>query len=215
MAALQPDQVELWNKKHGREDHASFRARAMPFAYNAAANFTPHAHILEIGCGTGADAAYFSEQGHNVLATDVSSVVVAQNKEHYKGLTTEFRQLDAAKSLPFQTGQFDSVYSHLALHYFTDAATKSIFREISRVLRPHGIFAFACKSVNDSLYGKGEEIESDMFIREGHIRHFFSSNYAKELLGDTYDIIELNEVQEEYAGHTSSMIHCIARKRAK
>jgi ubiquinone/menaquinone biosynthesis C-methylase UbiE len=31
-----------------------------------------HARILDVGCGTGEDAIWFAERGHDVAATDVS-----------------------------------------------------------------------------------------------------------------------------------------------
>lgn len=213
MASLLPDQAAVWNKKHASGDHLAHRDGPMPFGKRAMVEFPTHATILEIGCGIGADSAYFAKQGYSVTATDLSQVVIAQNKAFYKDLGIEFRELDVSQPLPFSTGQFAVVYSHLALHYFPHATTVAVFAELHRVLQPGGILAFACKSTNDPLYGDGQEIEPNLFVRKDHVRHFFSSNYAKELLGDAYDIIQLEEVQEDITNRISSMIHCIARKK--
>lgn len=213
MASLLPNQADVWNEKHTNDEHAAHRAPAMPLAKQVTAYFPKNPTILEIGCGTGADSTYFAQQGYVVTATDISKVVIGQNKQYYKDLAIDFRELDASQQLPFKQDQFDVVYSHLALHYFTHETTQAVFNELSRVLKSGGILAFACKSTNDALYGEGEEIEPDMFVRKGHVRHFFSLEYTKSLLGDAYEILVLEEVQERYAKHASSMIHCIARKR--
>lgn len=48
----------------------------------ATAYLPPQARILEVGCGTGVDAAHFAAQGHFVMATDPSSEMlqVARNR---------------------------------------------------------------------------------------------------------------------------------------
>ncbi len=70
----------------------------------------------------------------------------------------------------------------MSIHYFDDETTSRIFGEIHWVLRPSGRFYFACKSVEDPLFGKGVQIAPDMYELDGQIRHFFSADYAFELL---------------------------------
>lgn len=69
-----------------------------------------------------------------------------------------------------------------------------------------------CKSINDPLYGKGEEIEKNIFIFEGHLRHFFSENYSRELLDKNFKVSSLIKGGEDFYGHPSSFIEAIARK---
>ena len=53
---------------------------------------------------------------------------------------------------------------------------------------------FQVKSTQDKSYGEGTEIEKDMFKdNNGSVRHFFSKEYAKELLKDNFSIILLEE----------------------
>ena len=47
------------------------------------------------------------------------------------------------------------------------------------MLTTHGLLIFRCESIRDPLYGLDEVIESDMFTYQGHVRHFFSENYAR------------------------------------
>jgi len=56
------------------------------------------------------------------------------------------------------------------------------FNVTANVLIPNGIFAFEVKSVNDVDYGKGVSIGDNFFNDNGHIRHFFSSDYIEGLL---------------------------------
>lgn len=209
-----PDQTKLWDEKHGAGEHAAHRAEPAPFALLAEPYFSRASHLLEIGCGVGSESKLFADNGHDVLATDISKVVLEQNREYYKHAPILFETLDVSRPLPFDDGAFQVIFSHLALHYYSDVATRAIFAELKRALETGGILAFACKSTNDSKYGIGEELEKDMFLAKGkHVRHFFSIEYVRFLLGKDYEILLLDEVIERYSKDSSALVRCIARKK--
>lgn len=208
-----PDQTMLWNTKHGKGEHAAHRTGPAPFALFTEPFFPRGARILEIGCGVGSDADFFADKGYDILATDVSSVVLDQNKEYYTDSKVIFEQLDVSSPLPFDSATFQVVYSHLALHYYSDVDTRAIFSELTRILESGGVLAFACKSTNDSKYGIGEVVEDDMFLAKGHLRHFFTVDYVRSLLGNQYDILHLDEITERYSKDVSALVRCVARKK--
>jgi ubiquinone/menaquinone biosynthesis C-methylase UbiE len=51
-------------------------------------------HILELNCGTGEDANYFSTLKHKVTATDISSKMVTLASDKFKNKDINFHQLD-------------------------------------------------------------------------------------------------------------------------
>jgi SAM-dependent methyltransferase len=209
-----PNQTQLWNEKHGAGAHAAYRGAPAPFAVVAEPLFPRRSHLLEIGCGVGSESRFFADAGHDVLATDISEVVLDQDRKYYKDSTISFETLDVSESLPFADGSFRVVFSHLALHYYTDEVTRAVFAELGRVLEAGGVLAFACKSTNDSKYGLGEELEKDMFLANGqHVRHFFTVEYARSLLGDDYEVLLLDEMKEQYSKDVSALIRCVARKK--
>lgn len=209
-----PDQTKLWNEKHGAGEHSAHRGKPAPFGLLAGPFFPRQSHLLEIGCGVGSESQFFADLGHNVLATDISKVVLEQDKEYYKDSTVTFEILDVSKPLPFENDTFQVIFSHLALHYYDDSTTRTIFSEIHRCLEADGILAFACKSTKDSKYGIGEELEKDMFLANGkHLRHFFTIEYVRSLLKDDYEVLLLDEVKEQYSKDVSALIRCIARKK--
>jgi len=209
-----PDQTKLWNEKHEADEHAAHRGKAAPFALLAEPFFPRGSRLLEIGCGVGSESQFFADNGHDVLATDISEVVLAQDRQYYDGSSVSFDLLDVSQPLPFGEGTFQVLFSHLALHYYSDESTRAIFGELTRILKVGGILAFACKSTNDSKYGLGEELEKDMFLAQGkHVRHFFSIEYVQSLLGDDYEVLHLDEVIEQYGKDSSALVRCIARKK--
>ena len=95
--------------------------------------------LLELGCGTGNDAARLAGEGFHVVATDLSTEAVAAARQKYGDLV-EFRVVDMAAGLPFPKASFDAVMANVALHMFTDAVTRVVLTDIRRVLARAGCF---------------------------------------------------------------------------
>jgi SAM-dependent methyltransferase len=120
-----PDQKDLWDKKHSEGLHESFRDAASTLANLIVPYLRPRSNILDLGCGVGRDSVFFAARGHNVIATDLSPVVIAQNKRHFAGHAVEFTTFDMQKPLPYPDEKFDLVFSNLSLHYYIDQVTRS------------------------------------------------------------------------------------------
>lgn len=207
-----PDQTAIWDEKHTHGDHAGLRGTPSPLALLVESKFPRASHILELGCGVGRDAVYFAESGHNVLATDSSEVVIQQNKALLPESNIKFEVLDMQKPLSSKGG-FDVVFANLSLHYYRDSKTKEIVSNIATVLNDGGFFAFACKSWDDIRTKDAKEVEKNVFVApNGHALHAFSKSYVRELLEGKFEILYLDEVEEEYAGRISGIVRCLAKK---
>jgi SAM-dependent methyltransferase len=170
--------------------------------------------LLELGCGTGTDAATFAQAGHTVVATDFVPAVITAARERYAALPNlSFQEMRIDEPFPFPGGSFDAVYAHLTLHYYLDAQTRDIIREIHRVLAPGGRIMFACKSPADPAWGKGTELEPDMFDFHGKVRHFFSADYARSLLEPGFAAIDIREHRGKLYRQPSGWITAIAQRR--
>ncbi len=208
------DQRQLWNDKHARGEHAAYADEPDQFAIEAEGTFERGSYILELGCGVGADARYFASKGHSVEATDFSSVVIGQNKQRFhKGI--HFSVLDMAEDFPYDDMQFDVVYAHLSIHYFSDATTREIIREVHRVLKPGGLFIFRCKSNASWEKDISVEVAPNVFVshKTGHVRHLFSKEYARTILGNLFSVVKLEETSSQYRDNVSSFIDCWAKAR--
>lgn len=207
------NQQHMWDKKHSAGEHAEWKDDPRPFAREVAENLQPHTRLLELGCGVGSDARFFANHGVDVVASDFSQVVIDQNNAQAHPDNLEFTTLDITDTYPFADELFDAVYAHLSLHYYNDETTRKIFTEIHRVLKPEGMLYFNCKSTHDPSYGQGEQIEPDMFVKNHHIRHFFSPEYTRQVLANDFDIVKLEETEETYADFPSNFINCWARHK--
>lgn len=205
------DQKLVWNKlwlKGGKGGVNDFARKS--FSKIKKRSFQT---LLDLGCGTGEDALYFAEQGLEVTAVDFSASGLAHlNKRAKEKNLKNVRTIEAdICDLKLDTNSFDVIYSHLGLHYFDDETTSAIFENLNDMLKKDGLLFIKCKSVEDSLYGKGERIEKDMFCLDGHVRHFFSMEYMKEKLRK-FRILDLRKTSAAYHGYSSHFIEVVATK---
>jgi ubiquinone/menaquinone biosynthesis C-methylase UbiE len=102
--------------------------------------------ILEIACGGGQSAVHLAKMGARVTAVDFSRAQLehARAFARSKKATIRFLEANAQDLSMLDDGSFDIAFSAYALGFVEDI--RSAFREIGRVLRPGGLFAFSWMS---------------------------------------------------------------------
>jgi SAM-dependent methyltransferase len=143
--------------------------------------------ILELGCGTGNDAARLAGEGYSVTAIDLSGEAIGYARARF-GSTVRFVVADMAQRLPFPDGDFDAVMSNVAVHMFPDSVTRAVFAEVGRLVRTGGLFVFHVNALEDrplrARWQPARELEPNYVAEEsGQTMHFFSEAYLRELLG--------------------------------
>ena len=98
--------------------------------------------VLDLGCGKGRFARVLAARGARVVGLDVSAAMLAG-----AGRAGLDRVLGSARRLPFGGSSFDAaiaveVFEHLEPRVIDDAC-----REVTRVLRPGGLFVLVDKNV--------------------------------------------------------------------
>jgi len=117
--------------------------------------FGPGDSVLELNCGTGADARFLARHGVQVLACDASAkmIAIARAKAGQEGADTQIRfevlsneRLDSLQG----TEQFDGVVSNFSgLNCVADL--RPVARELARLVRPRGR-ALLCVSTRVCLW---------------------------------------------------------------
>jgi len=107
-------------------------------------NLTRESRVLEIGCGAGGCALYFSRltQAH-VTGIDTNAKAIDEARTSAQSLPearTLFEQIDANERLPFADASFDAVFSNDAMCHILDRS--SALREWWRVLKSNGRMLF-------------------------------------------------------------------------
>lgn len=101
----------------------------------------PHAHILDVGCGTGVTAITAARIGAKVSALDLNPTLLekAEINAQLAQVVIDFKEGDV-EQLPYPDAHFDTVLSQFG-HIFAPNAQKAI-DEMLRVLKPGGVVAF-------------------------------------------------------------------------
>lgn len=150
--------------------------------------------ILDLGCGGGNDTLYFIEKGKKVVACDQSINAIKNIRKNFPEVSDAkcFNMLDG---FPFEDDSFDIVCADLSLHYFREADTRMILREICRILTPGGYLFARVNSVKDVNHGAGDgtEIEPHLYQTEdGMLKRFFDEADVRRLFCD-FDILFCRE----------------------
>lgn len=206
-----------WEKLHQIYSKKDWLNNPTIFANFAIKYLPKRGKILDLGAGQGQDSRFFARLGYRVTSTDISSLglQLSQKKAKEEGLNIEFEELDISNKLPYENNSFDIVYSHLALHYFSDEKTRSIFAEINRVLKPGGLIASIFNSVDDSEYIDKEykKLDKDFYQDDyGMTKRFFSVDYVEVIARNLFDIIHLDNRGESYNKiHVKTLVRFVGR----
>jgi SAM-dependent methyltransferase len=117
------------------------------------AAFPPGANLLEIGGGTGTDAAWLIARGRNVLLTDASPAMVGVAARKIGTARTEAIAAEDLAELAARGERFDGVYSNFAaLNCVTDLAP--VGEALANLVRPGGkalLVVFGCLCPGEML----------------------------------------------------------------
>ena len=135
-------------------------------------------NIIELGSGNGRDAIFFAYHQHNITAIDQSSAAIDIEK---KGLNIEVSNYLQPKVLDFiqenyaEYGEIDAFYSRFTLHSITKDDELILLPKVYNALNDDGLFCIEVRTINDPLYGEGEELTKNTFITDNHKRRFIDS----------------------------------------
>lgn len=205
---------DYWKKTHEIYSKKDWINNTTIFAQFAVGYFPKQGKLLDLGAGQGQDSRYFAELGYDVTSTDISDSALKLSKENAEGLDIKFMEVDITNKLPFEDNSFDIVYSHMALHYFTDKKTREVFQEIFRVLKPQGILASLFNTIEDAeTTDPGyTSIEKDYYKSpEGLLKRYFSVDYLKDVTGELFTPAILDNKGETYKDEIKSLIRFIGK----
>ena len=125
--------------------------------------------VLDLGCATGSAEPHLRKRFRRALivSLDLSRAMLEANLGKSGWLSRRYCVQARAEALPFDDDSFDVIFSNQLLPWIEDLG--AVLEEVSRVLRPEGVFAFATLGP-DSLRELAEAWRSiDDF---SHVRRF-------------------------------------------
>lgn len=111
--------------------------------------------MLDLGCGSGRDSAYFSSRGFQVTAVDGSEELCKRVKEHYQINAHCVRFED----ISFQE-EFDAIWACASLLHVSKVDIPGVLARVSAALKPGGILYASFK------YGNTERVVNGRFFND-------------------------------------------------
>ncbi len=154
-------------------------------------SFLPnHARILDVGCGPGRDADYFTANGFSVTGVDFSEKLLEIARLRVPQAT--FYKQDF-RSLRFLKQSFDGIWACASLLHLKRDEVPAVLRGFFQLLKPNGIL-FTMVKEGEGEADVAEELSSHLS------RHFtyFQKKELKNILNDAgFEVEELYTYNEK------------------
>lgn len=126
-------------EKNATELSARFESAQLDSFHLAFSQFiAPGAKVLEIGCGSGRDAARVHAAGYDVQAIDGCEKLLEEAIRLHPELSGRLHCVCLPADLPYADGEFAGFFSVACLMHFSPKQVRTIFVQLHRVLSPKG-----------------------------------------------------------------------------
>ncbi|MEX2425355.1 MAG: class I SAM-dependent methyltransferase [Thermomicrobiaceae bacterium] len=143
---------------------------------------------LDIATGAGHTARAIAQKVRHVVVSDLTPEMLDTAKAEMQATgihNVSFRLADA-EDLPFQSDSFDLVTCRIAPHHFSDC--EQFAREVSRVLRPGGLFLLIDSTVPEEDELDRQVNELDWRRDHSHVRSFKRTEWLDMLTEAEFEI---------------------------
>lgn len=142
--------IEYFDEKAEKHFHDAFTITARDNQDLFLSRLAPGSLILDFGCGSGRDTAYFMEKGYRVVPADGSAGMCRFASEYLKMPVKhmEFNELD-------EENVYDGIYASASVMHLEYEKLKEVFPKMIRALKPGGIIYVSFKyGTKDGYLGK-------------------------------------------------------------
>ncbi|WP_320171208.1 class I SAM-dependent methyltransferase [Maridesulfovibrio sp.] len=156
-------EIENRIKKYESLDFESFHPEVLPYLP------TPPAHVLDIGAGSGRDAAFLVKKGFQVTAVEPAKRLLEAAQKRHAGIKISWAEdrLPELAKLPSPPAQYDVILLSAVWMHLSSKERKKAFSRVSELLKHNGIIIFSYK-----IGGKEEEgfykIDTAQFDTRAH-----------------------------------------------
>lgn len=169
---------------------------------------SPHAKIIDIGCGPGRDAKIFQENGLRVVGIDFSPKMIAIAKQNAP--KAEFHVMNMER-MDFPKEAFEGAWASASFVHLPKKRVVQVFKNIHNFLKTNGVFYLSVKK------GTGEALAQDK--RYGNMQKFWSFFEEAELVDllkeANFEIVEANCMNPKSSYQTHPTIHVFCKKRGE
>ncbi len=142
----------------------------------------PASSILDLGCGSGRDTAYFHEHGFAVLGVDLSQGMLDEARRLHPEIL--LRKMDM-RQLDMNDESLEGVWARASLLHLPKTDVVVTLKEIFRILKPGGIFFVSVKE-KEIAAATAKQIGG----RYRYYSYYDQAEFAELLTETGFDIFE-------------------------
>jgi len=167
-------------------------------------------NVLEVNCGTGQDALWFSEKGVTVLATDVSEGMIEIAKRKVNNNKVEFKKIASQQIDVLFPDMFNLIFSNFGgLNCLNHNELIDFKKGCSKLQQKDDLLIFVIMGTQcwwEQLYFKfkKDKIKANRRINKlgvetvindkKFLTYYYTPNYFKELFFDGYDFLQVKPI---------------------
>jgi ubiquinone/menaquinone biosynthesis C-methylase UbiE len=168
--------------------------------------FRKGSHVLELGCGSGRDAAFLRKHHLNITALDGSESMIQRAKERHPEIT--FLHHILPEPLPFEDRWFEGACAIAVLMHLDGDSLRQVLKELNRVLKNDAPFVFSVPLVRDDINPRGMDRKGRFFLvqsQEEWQEHLEGADFC--LSGSQYTNDGLNRTSIQWLNITALAKH--------
>jgi len=158
------EEYYLYSKAYSDIESPEYKKRLKELKPYLTSLMRERGRVLDLACGVGGFSFLLEEMGHEVVGLDISDFLLEKARAYRdtRDSEVEFVKGDARK-LPFEGGTFDYVvFLGNSIVHFTPLELNQVFKEVRRVLKPHGLFLLHYNDMRELLpILEGSEVIAD------------------------------------------------------
>lgn len=178
------------------------------------ANVAAQGRIIELGCGAGNHAIYFSKAGYAVTGVDISenAIEIARRSASSAGVKCEFVVADVTEDLPGMDAMFEFAYDWELLHHIFPEDRDSYTRNVARLLGSGGRYLSVCFSEDSPQFGGSGKYRKTPL---GTVLYFSSEKEMETLFEKRFSIADLRTIDVEGKNVVHRAIYALMSKKSE
>lgn len=154
--------------EYAKRNHSAMAENLVLLAQELVQHVGVKGHILDVGCGTGRDMAWFESQKANILGIDLSMGMLRYAQANVQGNLISMNM----RHIGFRSAIFDGVWCCASLLHLPKPEAIFALQEIHRILKPGGMLVLSVQE------GSGEQWEESYVP---NVKRFFARYQASEM----------------------------------
>lgn len=150
---------------------------------------------IDLGCGTGRNAAYLAKMGYRVDAIDLSETAILKARSFARRSEVDVNFIvGSIFNLALPGGHYDLAYDAGLLHHLQPHQRPYFLEKVHAVLKPNGVFGMTCFDTSGGVHKEDWEIYEEGKMPPGI---GYTEDRLRDILQYHFEIIEFRPMKAQ------------------